>query len=357
LQAYGDFLSQNLDEKGCAPAMFTNGLTPVAELRFNAEGGVHIWFLCELYSATQGKKYLHAAERLAAFLKEEILPQQRWHDFETFYSCSIKPENFHDDYTGQWPQCTLSMLWAIDGLTSLYEVTNNPAYLSAAEEVADYAGFFQAIWQPHFMISAYAFGGFRSQNSDAEWLDMRQSLFGEAFVRVGQTTGRQDLLERGVAAVRASFAIINHPRHIENNIFRFPRYPLGIEPENIDHEGLPQDPLRSGFDWGEGGALAGAAGLLRRLGGAFVDFKRNIAVGVDGVYVKSFQLEGSQVCVDLDNQLAALPFPYRDSFPLELRIEGLPPGKYQLVLNGNAARPIDLPAPQGIQVTLGPKGL
>jgi hypothetical protein len=186
---------------------------------------------------------------------------------------------------------------------------------------------------------------------------MRQPLFAEAFARLGLITGRQDLLERGVAALRASLAVINHPRHIQNDIFRYPRYPLGIEPENIDHEGLPQDPLRSGFDWGEGGALAAAAGLLRQLGGAFVDFKRNIAVGVDGVYVKSFKVEGKRIRVDLQNQLAALPFPYDDPYPIELRIEGLPAGKYELVISGGPPRPIDLPAPKGIQLKTGAKGI
>jgi hypothetical protein len=357
LRSYGDFLVAHMDPNGCFPAWLTSDMQPVRQLRFNGEGGIHIWFLSELYAATEEKKYLETAERLAAFMKKEILPGRRWYDFETFYSCSIKPENFFDNFTGQWPQCTLSMLWAIDGFAALHEATGKLDYVSDAEAVADYAGFFQAVWQPHFIITAYAFGGFRSQNSDAEWLDMRQSLFGEAFVRLGLVTGRQDLLERGVAALRASLAIINHPRLIQNDIFRYPRYPLGIEPENIDHEGVPQDPLRSGFDWGEGGGLAAAAELLEQLGGAFVDFKRNIAVGVDGIYVKSFKLEGSQVRVDLDNQLAALPFSYSDPYPLELRIEGLPPGKYQLVLNGSAARPIDLPASLGIRVTLGPKGI
>ncbi|MGH9453639.1 MAG: hypothetical protein ACRD2O_06670, partial [Terriglobia bacterium] len=357
LRAYGDFLVAHLDPNGCLPAWFTSDLQPVRPLRFNAEGGIHIWFFSELYTATEETKYIEAAQRMAAFLKKEILPRQRWCDFETFYSCSIKPEDFFDTFTGQWPQCTLSMLWAMEGFTALHEALGNRDDLSDAEVVADYAGFFQAVWQPHFITTAYAFGGFRSQNSDAEWLDMRQSLFGEAFARLGLITGRQDLIERGVAALRASLAIINHPRHIQNDIFRYPRYPLGIEPENIDHEGLPQDPLRSGFDWGEGGALAAAAGLLQQLGGAFVDFKRNIAVGVDGVYIKSFKLAGSQIHVDLDNQLAALPFPYSDPYPLELRIEGLPAGKYQLVLNDAAARPIELPAPQGVRLMLGPQGI
>jgi hypothetical protein len=246
------------------------------------------------------------------------------------------------------------MLWAIDGFRSLYEVTGNPAYLSNAEAVADYSGFFQAVWQPHFMISAYAFGGFRSQNSDAEWLDMRQALFGEALVRLGQAGGRQDLLERGVAAVRASFAIINHPRNIENDIFRYPRYPLGIEPENIDHEGLPQDPLRSGFDWGEGGGLAAAATLLQCLGGAYVDFQRNVAVGVDGVHVMSFARHGKQIRVELVNLLAALPHPYEVTYPLEVKIVGLPAGRYKLAINGARPYAIDLPAEKGIPLEVKP---
>jgi hypothetical protein len=357
LQAYGDFLLAHVDSNGSLPAWFNKDLEPVRQLRFNGEGGIHIWFLIELYAATQEKKYLETSKRLADFMNREILPSRRWYDFETFYSCSIKPENFLDEFTGQWPQCTLSMLWAIDGFASLHQATGNTDYLSAAEAVADYAGFFQAVWQPHFIITAYAFGGFRSQNSDAEWLDMRQSLFGESFARLGLMTGRQDLLERGVAALRSSLAIINHPRLIQNDIFRYPRYPLGIEPENIDHEGLPQDPLRSGFDWGEGGALASAAGLMQQLGGAFIDFKRSIGVGVDGVYVKSFTHEGRQVRLNLHNQLAALPFPYSDPYRLELRIQGLPAGTYQLVVNGGAAVSIELPAPKGIQLKMGPNGI
>ena len=190
--------------------------------------------------------------------------------------------------------------------------------------------------------------------SDAEWLDMRKSLFGEAFVRLGKTTGRQDLLERGVAAVRTSFAIINHPRHVENDIFRYPRYPLGIEPENIDHEGLPQVPLRSGFDWGEGGGLAAVATLLRNLGGAYVDLRRHVAVGVDGVHVKSFVRRGKQIRVDLINLLAALPYPYNTPYPIGMKIVGLPAGKYELVINGAPPRVINLPAAEGIPVDVKP---
>jgi len=344
LQRYGDFLVNYIDPNGCVPAWFTRDLNPVPHLRFNGEGGIHIWFLSELYSATGEMRYLEAAEHIARFIIKEILPQQRWYDFETFYSCAAKPESTFDEHTGQWPRCTLSMIWAMDGLRALYETTGNRDYLDAGEAVADYTAFYQSIWQPHFIITAYAFGGLTSQNSDAEWLDMRQSQYAEAAVRLGKLTGRQDLLERGVAALRASFTLINHPRHIRNNIFPAARwyphvYPL-VEPENIDHEGLPELPLRSGFDWGEGGALAAAAEILRLLGGAYIDFQKKVAVGVDGVLVKSFKINGKQVCVDLENQLAALPDPYDKPYSIDLKILGLPAGQYKLIINNGSPRSV-----------------
>jgi hypothetical protein len=141
-----------------------------------------------------------------------------------------------------------------------------------------------------------------------------------------------------VAAMRSAFAAINHPRNVQNAVFSFPRYPVGLEPENIDHEGLPQVPLRSGFDWGEGGALTGAATLLRKFGGIFIDMPHHLAIGIDGVAVKSFTASGHVLKLDLVNQLAELPYPFRDSYTLDLRVVGLAPGEYSLVINGGAPR-------------------
>ena len=333
LKSYGDFVAARLDPNGCLPAWFTKDLAPVQYLRFNAEGGVHISFLSELFSVTGEERYVATSKKVAQFLITEILPQQRWYDFETFYSCASKPEATYDTRTGQWPRCTLSMIWAVDGLTALYEATNDASILAAAERVADYLCLYQSVWQPPFIITAYAFGGFISQNSDAEWLDMRQCLCGEALVRIGLATGRQDFLERGVAALRSAFSVINHPRHIANGIFPTPSYPLGITAENIDHEGLPQLPLRSGSDWGEGGALASAAEVLRLVGGIYLNFKNNTSIGVDGVSVTSFHRNEQHLSLEVDNLLARLVMPYENAFPVDLLIAGLPQGNYQLSIN------------------------
>ena len=83
-----------------------------------------------------------------------------------------------------------------------------------------------------------------------------QSLTRSCGGSAGNLTGRQDLMERGVAAMRATLAILTEPRTQANN------YPTanidpssgrpfvahGLEPENVDHEGIPQLPARSGPD-------------------------------------------------------------------------------------------------------------
>lgn len=336
VEQYGNFLLRHTDENGCVPAWFTDGLEPVAHLRFNAEGGVHIWFLAELYRATGRQAYIDAARRMAGFMIDEIVPGQRWADFETFYSCAKKAEATFDGISGQWPRCTLSMIWAIDGFACLYEMTGDRTYYDIGEAVADYAAFYQSVWQPHFIITAYAFGGYTSQNTDAEWLDMRQSQYGEALVHLARFGNRQDLMERGVAAVRAQLAVVNHPAIVANEVFAYPRYPYGVSSENIDHEGLPQIPLRTGFDWGEGGGLVGASGLMDQLGGAYIDLRRGISVGIDGVYIRSFRLENRNLHVDLANQLAELAYPYEGVHTLDLRIAGLAPGEYTVIVNSGA---------------------
>jgi hypothetical protein len=108
---------------------------------------------------------------------------------------------------------------------------------------------------------------------------------------------------------------------------------LGITAENIDHEGLPQLPLRSGSDWGEGGALASAAEVLRCIGGIYLNFDKNTVVGVDGVSVKSFRRFQERLEIEVDNLLADLKMPWEHSFTVELLIVGLPAGNYRLSVN------------------------
>jgi hypothetical protein len=337
VKRYGDFLVSNVQDNGCVPAWFNKDLKPLPSMRWNADGGAHIWVLSELYKLTKDQKYRDAAEKMAMFMTDEVIPHQKWYDFETFYSCASKPETFFDRRTGQYPANNMAVSWALEGFASLYEITHNNAYLKTAEAVADYSIFYQAVWAPHYIITAYPYGGFSSQNSDAEWLDQRSHRFADGLVRVGLLSVRQDLLERAVAATRSSLTLVNHPRHIENDIYKFPNFPLGLGPENIDHEGFPQMPLRSGPSWCEVGGLAAASHLIDQLGGVYVDVKNDIALGIDAVSVSKHSLKGNELRLDIKSLLSGLRVPYEQAFRVDLHVTGLENKDYNLILNGALA--------------------
>ena len=96
-------------------------------------------------------------------------------------------------------------------------------------------------------------------------------------------------------------------------------------------------PLRSGPSWCEIGGLAAAAHIMQKIGGIYINFEKNMAVGVDGVSVEKFRLEGDKIQVTLKSLLAALHKPFGEPFTTEMRIEGLTNGNYQLIINGNKA--------------------
>ena len=330
---YADFLIRNMQANGCVAEWFDQDLKSAPSMQWNANGGAHIWVLAELYKATNEKKYLDAAKKMASFMTTEVLPLQKWFDFETFYSCAVKKETFFDERTGQFPANNMSISWALEGFASLYEATNEIEYLKTAQAMADYSIFYQAVWAPHYIITAYPFGGFSSQNSDAEWLDQRSHRFANGLVRIGLLSGRQDLLERGVAATRSSLTLVNHPRHIENDIYKYPNFPLGLGPENIDHEGFPQMPLRSGPSWCEVGGLAAAAHVMDQLGGVYFDVKKDIALGIDGVSVTQHSLEQNAIHLGLQSLFTGLNVPFDQEFEIELRVVGLEDKNYQFILN------------------------
>ena len=50
-------------------------------------------------------------------------------------------------------------------------------------------------------------------NADAELNDARQSLFSEGILRYGHLLGREEYLQRGEAALRASFSMMYCPEN------------------------------------------------------------------------------------------------------------------------------------------------
>jgi hypothetical protein len=205
----------------------------------------------------------------------------------------------------------------------------------------DYLTFSQCCWEPHFIYTAFPFGGFTVDNADtATFLDARQCEAVAPLAWYGRTLGRQDLLERAVAAARSSVVLINHPRHQgANKIYPHTNlYPLGLGPENIDHEGHPQSAMRTSPSWGEAsGVFTGLAEAQAQLGGVFVDLERGLAVGVDGLRVDSAKLDGRTLRLAITASLAKLPQPWEEPYTTELRVVGQKPGKCRLVLNGGTA--------------------
>ncbi|MHC5538340.1 hypothetical protein ACYOEI_08935 [Singulisphaera rosea] len=353
-ERYAAFLLSHVSESGRIPSWFGPDLKPMPAMTWNAEGGAHAWMLAELYRATKKTPYLVASKKFAGFLTREVMPNQKWADFETFYSCAIKPETFFDARTGQPGRDTMSMLWALQSFTSLYETTGEADWLDHAQAMADYLSLFQAVWAPPYVITAYPFGGISSQLGDAEWLDMRGHRFAGPLARLGRLTGRQDLMERGVAMNRAAFTLVVHPRHSANHIYDYSDFPVGLGPENIDHEGFPQKPLSSGPSWSSVGALTGAAQVSEQLGGLYLDLEHDLAVGADGLAVESFTRKGADLELTLNNPLATLSMPYDAPYALELRVSGTKLEQYRLSINGAPPRAITAKEFPRCSVIVGP---
>ncbi|MEZ0326142.1 MAG: hypothetical protein ACAH95_09560 [Fimbriimonas sp.] len=246
------------------------------------------------------------------FLAAEIVPKQRYYDFETFFSCSpkqclqrngvIDDLKMWDHHTMQAPQNTLCMQWTAEALkviaspefddlfdrvmvsqtkssaklpvgmkylSSGRALTPNASRLAPSLMALDIMALYQNVWPISYRKAAYTYGGFGVQNSDGEYNDARQAQFGSTLCHFGAQLGRQDYFERGVAAIRASLTLINHPLHEQLGLYPNPNYPLGLQPENTGHGGTDQQNGRTGFDWGEGSGLASAAEIMDKYGSEY----------------------------------------------------------------------------------------
>jgi len=173
------------------------------------------------------------------------------------------------------------MQWTAEALREAAQVTGREEYMNQALKALEMMCLYQAVWPVAYRKTAYTFGGFGVQNSDGEYNDARQAQFGETLCDFGVELGRQDLFERGVAAVRASMALVNHPLHQELGIYPNPNCPPGLEPENCCHEGVDEQAGRTGFDWGEGSGLCSMAILLDKFGDTYVHPQEKWTVNID----------------------------------------------------------------------------
>jgi hypothetical protein len=202
--------------------------------------------------------FLTTAELIADWLDRWVYREDRWTDFEVYYSCSPKLLDFFDHRSGQWPQNTLCMHAAAAGYLVLWEVTGKERYRRLATRAMNRLSLYQQVWDPPF-LNFYGFGGYGVMNTDGEWNDARQGQFADTHLDFYRILDDQEHLERAIAACRASFVTLFLPTAAARYPTGWDRHPQGMAAENHAHGGRDHLCGVSGFDWGAGSALATGA--------------------------------------------------------------------------------------------------
>lgn len=268
-QKYGDALLECQDKYGFFPAWISNEtMEPLDVLAQSPETSKSVTFLLKLFELTGDSKYKAAALKAMEAVLREIVPTGQWEDFETYWSCSRWGSN---EYVGKkiarnnmFKQNTLSIYWTAEALLNCYELTKEERYLELGQRTLDELLMAQAVWQPPYMY-VKVFGGFGVMNADGEWNDSRQALFSELIIRYGKLLKNDEYIQRGIAALKASFSMMYCP---ENPITKaqweevypfFNEKDYGFMMENYGHGGYTN---RNGggigvftiYDWGNGAA-------------------------------------------------------------------------------------------------------
>ncbi len=313
--SFGDFLVSHQQSSGVIPSWYdSETLQPASQLRDeNAETAGAALFLAELNRRTGEKRYLETAERAMNYIFSEILPQRKWFDYETFFSCSRKPIDTFDRFTQQYPQNTLSMQQAAEACYELFKLTGKAIYREHGIEIMDYLCLYQQVWSPRW-LSCELFGGFGVQNTDGEWSDSRQGYFAVTLMNYYELTGQQEYFERGVAALRAMFSLFesaDSPRTAENYAHGATDHLAGV----------------TGLHWGTGSSVVSIHILRQRYGGAYVNVKDKWGAGIDGCRIDRVQVQGSTVRLDLLNNLSV-------SHSVRLTVHECTKPRYTIVVNG-----------------------
>jgi hypothetical protein len=299
-RTYADTLITFQDEAGRFPAwLHAETRKPADVLYGSPEDAMHVTFLLKLADMTGQEVYRAAALKTMDALLDEVVPNGRWEDFETYWSCCPYGR---DGLVGnrvarnaQYKQNTLSIFWTAEALLASYRATHDERYLRWGVRTLDELSMFQQVWQPPF-IHVPALGGFGVMNFDGEWNDARQSLFAELFMDYYVETGEAQYFERGIAALKASFVMMYCPENPDVKALWEKVWPFfgpadyGFTMENYGHGGATS---REGegmgeftiYDWGNGAAAEARNGVLDRYGDVYVDRTRGRAFGIDAVAV------------------------------------------------------------------------
>lgn len=275
-----------------------------ATLAEGPESAMSAAFLLELAQRltndARAAQWTDSAKKALEYLEHGPIAQARWEDFETYFSCSRwGTPGQKVERNGLYKQNTFSPFWCAEAMLAGYRALGEKRYLELGRRCLDELSLYQQVWEPAY-IPAKTHGGFGVMNLDGEWNDARQSLFAPLFLEYYRETGLSEYFERGVAALRSSFAMLYCPENevVKKNYERrhtfFGPESYGFMMENIYHGGPGGQPIGvfTIFTWGNGAALASAGKILDLYGDVFVDVERKVAFGIDGCNVS---VAGDQV--------------------------------------------------------------
>jgi hypothetical protein len=297
---YGERLLALQDSLGFFPGwLHPKTHEPGSVMNRTPETSMSVTFLLELADLTGAARYRAAAVRGMDAVLAEIVPQGRWEDFETYWSCCRWGR---EEYLGEkiqrnamYKQNSFSPFWTAEALLHTYHATGDSRYLEWGRRTLDELSMFQQVWQPPF-IYVPALGGFGVMNSDGEWNDSRETLFAELFLDYYRETGDSAYFERGVAALKSGFVMMYCPENPTVKAMWEKVYPwfgpedYGFTMENYAHGGRTS-PEGEGmgmftiYDWGNGAAAEAAMRILDHYGHVYIDTARGQAFGIDKVRV------------------------------------------------------------------------
>jgi len=315
VKSYGEFLLAHQQPSGVIPSWFyTTTLQPRPEFRdFNAETAPSALLLVELGNSTGDSRYTVAAERAMRFILQEVLPRQRWFDFETYLSCAHKGFGFYDSWTAQYPQNNLAEIQAVAAMLALYKAVHKPEYLQKGTEMLDYLLLTQQVWN-NPLFTPKLLGGFTTQNTDQEWSDARQCYVATLLADYYEATGRFEYLERAIAAARSTFAVAPW--------------------ENWAHTGYADEPgALTGFHWGTGSAMTSVEIMAPAFGDAVIDTDARQGAGFDECAITGVEVRGTAIAFHISSSAADRRF--------LVRFRGIQPSRqYSVSWNGGKAQSI-----------------
>lgn len=300
----------------------------------SASSGASLLFLIEFYKISKEPRIIEIVKRITNFIKNEIIPINKWHDFEPFFSCSQYPLDTFDNHTNSHIVNTLCIYWCAEGFKELYKATKQIEYLKIGEHVLAILSLFQQVWNMPY-ISINTFGGFGVQNGDAELNDARQALFILTYMDYYLLTGKNEYMERGIAALRASWTLqllkeyeTQSPGNLQG-IDTIEGVDKGVVYENYGHTGSDfRTPGHIAFDWGVGTAATATAHVKKYLGDLFIDFKEKKIWGINGLLIEHFEFLQNRIKVDYSK------IPKKEYILIKAR--DAPPYQIEIVLNSNS---------------------